>query len=318
MAKDPDDRWEHGRGVRRAPRRLADPAAAEAHQGRSRRRRDDRHAQARHARPHPAAALAPPRRPAAAAGAPRRSGPGTGTLARRARRRAARRGHRRSCCCRATATTRATRPRTAARRRRQAEEEGDADADGGEDGRADADRDADGDRDRDAGADAGAGRRRSPRATPSQLQLQAFNLNKAGKSDEALPVAQKAVLKGCKGNALGEPVRLRAVRARQGPARDRRPAERDQDARGAPAAAIPTTSGPRSTRSCKRAQAGRGRVKASARGAEGIRVRTGAAKRSLLRIVIGVLAARRARARAALPRRHRRRRAVHTTGSTTC
>ena len=40
----------------------------------------------------------------------------------------------------------------------------------------------------------------------------------------------------------------------------------------------------------KKARAGRGRVKASARGAEGIRVRTGAAKRSLLRIVIGVLA----------------------------
>ena len=31
--------------------------------------------------------------------------------------------------------------------------------------------------------------------------MQAFNLNNAGKSDEALPLAQEAVEKGCKGNA---------------------------------------------------------------------------------------------------------------------
>ena len=36
---------------------------------------------------------------------------------------------------------------------------------------------------------------------PAALQLQAFNLNKAGKSEEALPVAQKAVRLGCKGGA---------------------------------------------------------------------------------------------------------------------
>ena len=40
---------------------------------------------------------------------------------------------------------------------------------------------------------------------PSTLQLQAFNLNKAGKSEEALPVAQKAVRLGCKGNASVSP-----------------------------------------------------------------------------------------------------------------
>ena len=33
------------------------------------------------------------------------------------------------------------------------------------------------------------------------MQLQAFNLNKAGKPEEALPVAQKAVRLGCRGNA---------------------------------------------------------------------------------------------------------------------
>ena len=44
-----------------------------------------------------------------------------------------------------------------------------------------------------------------PKGSASQLQLQAFNLNKAGKYDEALPVAQQAVLKGCKGNASVSP-----------------------------------------------------------------------------------------------------------------
>ena len=38
-------------------------------------------------------------------------------------------------------------------------------------------------------------------SNPTELQLQAFNLNKAGKPEEALPVAQKAVRRGCKGNA---------------------------------------------------------------------------------------------------------------------
>jgi len=42
---------------------------------------------------------------------------------------------------------------------------------------------------------------KKPKGSPSQLQLQAFNLNNAGKYDEALPIAQEAVLKGCKGNA---------------------------------------------------------------------------------------------------------------------
>jgi serine/threonine-protein kinase len=44
-----------------------------------------------------------------------------------------------------------------------------------------------------------------PKGSPSQLQLQAYNLNNAGKSDEALPVAQRAVEKGCKGNAPVSP-----------------------------------------------------------------------------------------------------------------
>ena len=40
-----------------------------------------------------------------------------------------------------------------------------------------------------------------PKGSASELQLQAYNLNNAGKSAEALPVAQEAVKKGCKGNA---------------------------------------------------------------------------------------------------------------------
>jgi eukaryotic-like serine/threonine-protein kinase len=40
-----------------------------------------------------------------------------------------------------------------------------------------------------------------PKGSPSQLQLQAYNLNNAGKYQEALPVAQQAAEKGCKGKA---------------------------------------------------------------------------------------------------------------------
>jgi serine/threonine protein kinase len=40
---------------------------------------------------------------------------------------------------------------------------------------------------------------------PRQLQLQAFSLNNAGKPQEALPVAQKAVRLGCKGNGPVSP-----------------------------------------------------------------------------------------------------------------
>ena len=39
----------------------------------------------------------------------------------------------------------------------------------------------------------------------SQLQVEAYNLNNAGKYDAALPVAQQAVLKGCKGDAKVSP-----------------------------------------------------------------------------------------------------------------
>jgi eukaryotic-like serine/threonine-protein kinase len=46
---------------------------------------------------------------------------------------------------------------------------------------------------------------KKPKGSASQLQLQAFNLNNAGKSEEALPVAQEAVKKGCKGNAPVSP-----------------------------------------------------------------------------------------------------------------
>jgi serine/threonine protein kinase len=46
---------------------------------------------------------------------------------------------------------------------------------------------------------------KKPKGSASQLQLQAFNLNNAGKSDQALPVAQEAVKKGCKGNAPVSP-----------------------------------------------------------------------------------------------------------------
>jgi hypothetical protein len=39
----------------------------------------------------------------------------------------------------------------------------------------------------------------------SQLQVEAYNLNNAGKYDAALPVAQQAVLKGCAGDAKVNP-----------------------------------------------------------------------------------------------------------------
>jgi TolA-binding protein len=39
----------------------------------------------------------------------------------------------------------------------------------------------------------------------SQLQVEAYNLNNAGKYDAALPVAQQAVLKGCQGDAKVSP-----------------------------------------------------------------------------------------------------------------
>ena len=42
---------------------------------------------------------------------------------------------------------------------------------------------------------------KKPKGSPTELQVQAFNLNNAGKYDEALPLAQEAVAKGCKGNA---------------------------------------------------------------------------------------------------------------------
>jgi eukaryotic-like serine/threonine-protein kinase len=44
-----------------------------------------------------------------------------------------------------------------------------------------------------------------PKGNAADLQLQAYNLNNAGKSQEALPVAQEAVKKGCKGNAPVSP-----------------------------------------------------------------------------------------------------------------
>ena len=45
----------------------------------------------------------------------------------------------------------------------------------------------------------------TPRGNASQLQLQAYNLNNDGKHEQALPVAQAAVEKGCKGNAQVNP-----------------------------------------------------------------------------------------------------------------
>jgi eukaryotic-like serine/threonine-protein kinase len=44
-----------------------------------------------------------------------------------------------------------------------------------------------------------------PKGDPRQLQLQAYQLNNAGKSDQALPIAQQAVKDGCKGNAPVSP-----------------------------------------------------------------------------------------------------------------
>ena len=54
-------------------------------------------------------------------------------------------------------------------------------------------------------APAPAAGNKKPKGSASQLQVQAFNLNNAGKSGEALPFAQEAVKKGCKGNAPVSP-----------------------------------------------------------------------------------------------------------------
>ena len=195
MAKDPDDRWATGRGVRRAARRVAHAAAAP--QGRA---GHDRHAQARHARPH-AAALA--------ARAPGRRGRAPGARPVRAPACCWPRWPPRcwsscsaSCCSRATATTRATRrrrrarrPRRRRRRRRRARRPRPR-------------------RPRRRSPPRRRRRRRSrsrpprpppPAAAPSQLQLEAYNLNNAGKYDAALPVAQQAVTKGCQGDAPVNP-----------------------------------------------------------------------------------------------------------------
>ena len=237
----------HGRGVRRAPRRRADPAAAQA-----------RPAAPAPAGPPPRAssprATAPRRPPPAAArgrrrGRPRRSGPGTGTLLaalaaalldRRARVHAA---------AAATATTRATRPLTAARRRRRpkkketptptAEKTAEPTARRGDrDGarrRADA---------RAGGREAQGQRQPAPAAGLQPQQVRQVRRGAAGRSERGR--------EGLQGQRAGEPVRLRAVRARPRPAQHRRPGGRDQDARDAPGAATPTTSAPRSRRSSKR------------------------------------------------------------------
>ena len=46
---------------------------------------------------------------------------------------------------------------------------------------------------------------RAAGGSASQLQVEAYNLNNAGKYDAALPVAQQAVLKGCQGDAKVSP-----------------------------------------------------------------------------------------------------------------
>jgi eukaryotic-like serine/threonine-protein kinase len=50
-----------------------------------------------------------------------------------------------------------------------------------------------------------AGGKEPPGNNPVRLQLQAYNLNRAGKAAAALPVAQKAVRLGCQGNAPVSP-----------------------------------------------------------------------------------------------------------------
>jgi eukaryotic-like serine/threonine-protein kinase len=54
-------------------------------------------------------------------------------------------------------------------------------------------------------APASNGKGKKPKGDPRQLQLQAYNLNNQGNSDQALPYAQQAVAKGCKGNAPVNP-----------------------------------------------------------------------------------------------------------------
>jgi hypothetical protein len=46
---------------------------------------------------------------------------------------------------------------------------------------------------------------KKPKGSANQLQVQAFNLNNEGQYEQALPIAQAAVEKGCKGNAPVNP-----------------------------------------------------------------------------------------------------------------
>ena len=101
-------------------------------------------------------------------------------------------------------------------------EEGDADADATPD--EDRDARADADRDRDARADAGAGRASKPKGSASQLQLQAYNLNNAGKYDEALPVAAGGGQEGLQGQRAGSA--RAATRSTSSPAPSSAPATR--------------------------------------------------------------------------------------------
>ena len=226
----------HRRRVRRAPRRGARRAAAAA------RRRPPPPARRRHAQAATRDRTPPPPpRPAA----PRRR--------RRGRPAALGPGHRRRCSPRSSAALLIVvlgvllLQRRRRRRRQPGRGPQHADADGGEEGDADARRprrprraDADADRHRDADArrTPDARRRRARRGSdPSQLQLQAFNLNNGRQVRARRCRSPSRRSSGLQGNAPVSPcgyALYELARAQRGTGD---PDGRDPDARGAPATA---------------------------------------------------------------------------------
>ena len=251
MAKDPEDRWESAGAMVRAL--------------------DDALARAAAARAAAAAARARPTAPRVHGRPARRRRRGRRAAARgRARRRAAAGASARSsrsprCCSSWPAPSRS--PASAA----TTTPDGDRPqrADGDRDGRGDAGRATPrADRDRhgrpptpeptaEATPEPAATpkpkkpKKNTPAATgddPTALQNEAYRLNNAGEPRAGAPLrpARRGAVRGVDG---GQPVRLRAVRARPRAAHDRRPAGGDRRARGAPAALPEATSPPRSRRS---------------------------------------------------------------------
>ena len=96
-----------------------------------------------------------------------------------------------------------------------------------------------------------AAHRAAARASSSS---QAYNLNNAGKYDEALPVAQQAVAKGCKGNAPVSPCGYALYELGRAQLGTGDAAGRGRDAQTSGCSATPTTSAAPSRSCSKKAQ----------------------------------------------------------------